>query len=415
MFLLLLGTFLFTGLIQIAIEPNGINGYNIACEKRYRLTGYPLAESIIAYKTAKMNTSNGEILAQHIHDTKVDSIANYQGNIVLIIGESHIKKHSSLYGYSLPTNPLLEKEELYVFDNVITPINRTYVAFEEILSVSSTNDSIEWNHATLFPAVFKASGWNVVLSSNQFTNKPSKDIWNTAIDAFLNVPEINKACFTSRNNRTFAFDGEMVDSLITHRKEYAADTAESTLTIINLWGQHVDYASRYPADKAYFQVSDYNHRTELNKRQKQDVAHYDNACRYNDEQIHRLIQSYKKEEAVIIYMSDHGEEVHDYRKQVGRTHDLAEHAPMSYHYQIDIPFFIYLTDEYKKNHPKTVRQIENAVNRPFMTDDICHLLFYLGNIHTGWFDKTKCLIHDSYNLNQPRILKNGDNYDIMTK
>lgn len=413
--LFFIGLFMFSGLLKIAVEPDGLIGYNLACNKKYRLSGYPLVEGAIAYKTVKKNLNKGKILAMHIRDTRVDAVTAHQGNIILIIGESHIKKHSSLYGYPLPTNPLMEKEKdnLYIFNDVITPINSTNQVFEEILSVSSTNDSTEWNCATLFPAVFKASEWNVVLSSNQFTDEPSKNIWDAAIDAFLNVPEISEACFTSRNNRTYTFDGEMVDSLIIHRKE-GADSARATLTIINLLGQHVGYTYRCPDDKRFFQASHYNHRAELSNRQKQDVADYDNACRYNDEQIYKLIQSYKEEDAIIIYMSDHGDEVHDYRKHMGRAHDLAENAPMSYHYQIDVPFFIYATDKYKENHPKIVRQIEHAINRPFMTDDICHLLFYLGDIHTGWFDKTKCLIHDSYNIHQPRVLRNGDNYGIMT-
>lgn len=50
-------------------------------------------------------------------------------NVVYVIGESYIKCHSQLYGYYLPTTPNLYQEKkkgnLFVFDNVVSPFNRT--------------------------------------------------------------------------------------------------------------------------------------------------------------------------------------------------------------------------------------------------------------------------------------------------
>lgn len=358
----------------------------------------------------------GERIDEHIADTRVNKPTDYKGQIVLVIGESHNKWHSAMYGYKKDTNPNLRKikDNLAVFRNVITPKNVTYIAFQQMFSVSSLDDSLAWNETTLFPAVFKSAGWNVALCSNQFTDEQSSDNWGAEIVAFMNTKKTNAACFTTRNHRLFRYDGEMIDSFLVHGTK-GIDANKPTLTILNLVGQHRVYRERFPESKAVFKASDYADRNELTDRQRQFVADYDNACLYNDEQLYRICQAYKDEDAVVIYLSDHGDEVYDYRAKRGRAYDLREHAPYSYRYQLEVPFFIYMTDAYRQNHPQKAEEIRNSVKRKFMTDDLCHLLFYLGEIDTKWFNPSRCLVHNSYNEKRKRVLLDGDDYDEMVK
>ena len=56
-------------------------------------------------------------------DVEIQSNHSHIRNIVLIIGESLGRNHMSLYGYSLPTTPLLDslyrQDELYRLSDVI--------------------------------------------------------------------------------------------------------------------------------------------------------------------------------------------------------------------------------------------------------------------------------------------------------
>ena len=62
-------------------------------------------------------------------------------NVVYVIGESYIKCHSQLYGYYLPTTPNLYQEKkkgnLFVFDNVVSPFNRTTLTMKNTLCCNS--------------------------------------------------------------------------------------------------------------------------------------------------------------------------------------------------------------------------------------------------------------------------------------
>ena len=52
------------------------------------------------------------------------------------------------------------------------------------------------------------------------------------------------------------------------------------------------------------------------------MAHYLNAIRYNDLVVDRIIRLFDHRNAVVIYFSDHGEEVHNFREQTCRTISL---------------------------------------------------------------------------------------------
>lgn len=414
---LLLGCFGFVKLAEILCSNHAYQARKIATESTWNLGGNTYVNLYLGCRSTLENIETGRQVANHIHDTRIESRSNYTGEIVLVVGESHIKSHSSLYGYSLPTMPLLqgEGENLIAFDDVISPSNFTQLVLQSMLSVASLSDSLHWYEAPLFPAVFKAAGWDVVLSSNHFTDQAADDVWNAAIDAYLNVPEVSQACFTDRNRSTFTFDGEMVDSFLLCRRRAHTASEKPTLTILHLMGQHIGFDERYPVGESHFTMADYRQRTELTDAQKQAVAHYDNATRYLDLQLHKLIEAYRNKDALLIYLSDHGEEVYDYRNQIGRSQDLSAHAPQAYHAQIDIPFLVYMTDSYQAAHPDLAARIRAFASRPFMSDDLSHLLFHLAGIRTRWFDPAKSPLHDDYRVPKARILINGDNYDEQIK
>ena len=80
-------------------------------------------EGIYLYKIKTFLSYSKPIdLKEYLQDPSVSIVKNGPQNIVLVIGESFTKYHSSLYGYELKTNPCLEKLKqdslLFVYDNV---------------------------------------------------------------------------------------------------------------------------------------------------------------------------------------------------------------------------------------------------------------------------------------------------------
>ena len=51
-----------------------------------------------------------------------------------------------------------------------------------------------------------------------------------------------------------------------------------------------------------------------------------------------------------------------------------------------------------------MKEINDAANRPFMTDDLPHLLLYLAGIHTPWYDSRHNLISPDFDTKRRRLV-----------
>ncbi len=322
-------------------------------------------------------------------------------NVVLIIGESFNRHHSSLYGYPQETNPRLSslRDNLYVFDDVISPYNYTLAVFNYILSMASVDQDMQWYDAPLFPCLLKKAGYKVLFWTNQ------TGACSYAFDERIHFLDV-------KNNVQFEMDDEFVDDF----RRYGAPLEEdrNTFTVIHLCGQHFFYGKRFPASETFFKPSDYNR--ELRADQLQIVADYDNATRFNDSIVYEIIQLYKNRESVVIYLSDHAEEVYDFRDFSGRSYYDGEDMAGWMRNEYDVPLMIYLSDRYKESHPEMVRKVENSLHRPFMTDDLPHLVLDIAGVNSKWKDPKRCLIDDSFDVKRKRLVQEwGDvKYDYDT-
>ena len=352
-----------------------------------------------------------DICARYLKEASVDSCAYSSPNIVIIIGESFNKHHSNLYGYGKDTNPLLSKEKnLYVFQDVVAAYNLTSECFKRFLSMASADDSISWCEAPLFPALLKNAGYHVTFYSNQFTKEAEHDQFN-AKAGFFSHPAIEPYIMDERNHGMFDYDGELLDLYRQHREQL--EDHPYNLIFFHLGGQHFPPKMKYPIDRfSHFSASDYANRTDLDEDQRQVVAEYDNATRYNDMVVNEIIDMYRKKDAIVIYFSDHGDECYDFRNHTGRTYDFTAMDARAVHCQFDIPFLIYVSDIYKENHPELVQEIEAATDRPFITDDLPHLVLHLAGIGTKWYRPERDLISPLYQNDRPRLINNElINYD----
>lgn len=337
-------------------------------------------------------------------------------DIVLIVGESFNKYHSSLYGYNKETNPRLREKNVFVFDNVISCVNYTFMSFRKFLSFSSMDGVCEWNQSPLFPCAFKQVGYNVVFESNQFVKDVNMQIVDASC-AFLFHPEIEPKMIDYRNQYKYQFDEELIDSYKVLR-DSIEKTDRPNLIIFHLNGQHFDAKKKYPPGRSFFKEEDYVLRDELSSIEREYVANYDNATLYNDSIVSEIIEMYRNKDAIILYFSDHGEEVFDYRSHVGRTSSLYKSGAPALHCQLDIPFLIYTTEKYQDSHKNNVERIKRSIHRPFMIDDLPHLLFDLAGMRSVWFDPQRSVINDSYNIHRKRLVcdyggENSYDYDSI--
>ena len=127
-------------------------------------------------------------------------------NIVLVIGESYIKHHASLYGYYLNTTPLLNREQedgnLVVFNDVVSPANNTTIVLKNLLCCNDVGSGEAWYNTPFFPAIFKRAGYNVLLWDNQLTLDVNTSVF-FGVKNFLYDDRLLELGFTDRNDEGF--------------------------------------------------------------------------------------------------------------------------------------------------------------------------------------------------------------------
>ena len=331
--------------------------------------------------------------------------------VIYVLGESYNKHHASLYGYHHLTTPCMEREQakgnLFAFTDVVSQENVTSVVEKNTFSINSVSDGENWFDHPNFTTIFKRSGYDVWMWDMQRTYM-SKRLYTITVNAYIYNPEIERLSYTACNDTTFTYDMQLIDDF--QRK--AKIKKKHNLVVFHLMGQHVSFSKRYPRKSIYekYHSSDIK-RTEkwMNKTKKWCIATYDNATLYNDAVMGHIFDLYRNKNAVVVYFSDHGEEVYDYRDERGRHVSYTPSRNMLRH-QNEVPFIIWCSDRYKQLHPATIRNIKAALHRPFMTDNVGQLLFHLGAIRTAYYRPERDLISPSFRP-RPRILYDHVDYD----
>lgn len=353
-----------------------------------------------------------DILTENIGRVRVDSCSFRSPEIVLIIGESYNRHHSELYGYDHPMTPRQKARaangSLTVFDDVVAPWNLTSFVFKHMLSMYTVGDKGDWCDYPLFPELFRKAGYGVTFASNQFLFGAGDALYDFSGGFFLNDEKLSHALFDARNKSQHEFDEDLIGEYDTMPKP----AAKANLTIIHLWGQHAEYRKRYPRKHKKYHYQDYD-RPKLNKHSKMVLADYDNATLYNDSVVDAVMRRFEDREAVVVYLSDHGESCFGFdRNYFGRTHSDNITYETAYE-EYEIPFWVWCSPAYRAAHPDVVAALRAARRKPFMTDRLGHMLVWLAGISCPYYRADCNPLSDSYDAARPRLLKHAVDYDKL--
>lgn len=268
-------------------------------------------------------------------------------HIVIVIGESSSYYHCSVYDYDKPTWPCMEARqeagELIAYQNVTTPYDATNWVMRSVFSLNVSN----FGNTPIFPAIFHATGYRTSIIENQYFIGDGL--------TFLCDRGLSDLVFDSRIDGPFQYDSELLS--------YIEPQEGLSLDIIHLIGQHLAYQERYPQSFEKFHADDYEP-TRFNDQQRKVIAQYDNAGLYCDFVLDKIIQKYESQDCLLIFFSDHGEEVFETRDFCGHASSSTAPAP-SYLYKI--PFFVWESSFFREKHPLIMEQFMSESTKVFCT------------------------------------------------
>ena len=334
-------------------------------------------------------------------------------HVCVVIGESYIKRHAGVYGYELPTTPRLQVEleagNLFLFDDVISTYISTTKSMKDILSTNHLARGENWYDYPFFPLLFKKAGYFVTYWDNQWDKKAN--IFDFSLGSIVHNRKMLPLCYDMENSKRYQYDMDLLDSYYKEAHE-AAMNHRLSLEMFHLMGQHMYAGSRFPhtAEWERFGVSDIK-RSEswMTDKKRGEIVNYDNATYYNDAVMGRLIDSLRHTTAVLVYFSDHGEEVYDWRDFTGRDY-REKMPPEAMKLQFGVPFMVWCSPQFQRRYPEVVERLRDSRERSWIIDDVPHLLFDLGRVKSKYYVGEFDLISPNYKPSK-RIVQDGIDYD----
>ncbi len=369
----------------------------------------PLFKSIDIVEEYSINYSDlagWEELQFHAMKEPVEADTTRHFHIAIVIGESFIRSHSSLYGYPLLTNPRLGKElasgRLILFSDMTSPANMTTESVRNTLNLNDISSGESWSESIYFPSLLKRAGWNVYHYDNQTVNKSS----DAGIAGMFYSDFIMDHVLDGKSDRTFPYDMEYV--------EYAGQQLSrrkpgKTFVIYHLLGQHFPASMRYEGSPC-FTSCDIKAPC-LDNDDRQLVADYDNATLYNDSVVASIIRHWSDECAVVVYFSDHGEDLPDLGGVEGRI--VASPDDKAWiERQFHVPFMVWTSESFGCEYPGLKSSIMEAAHRPGTTDRLGHMILGLCGVKSSRY-RADCDQASIYYRSKPRKSAGGYGLELQ--
>ena len=309
----------------------------------------------------------------------------------IIIGESHSRRRSSLYGFPVDNMPRLKKlylqKEILRFDNAVTPHVMTHLAMPELLTVQKKNADLSGGISLM--DVFRKAGFKVWYIYNQMPDSE---------DALPFLAAAKRAdVFVSLSSAKRTFDSkaqELFDRISRSPEPLKA-------VFIHLRGNHWEYGKTFPEIFRFFTPPpDADRKSRI-------LTDYDNSLYHLDHFLAGIIHAAGKLEknSFILYLPDHGESLYEEEDFAGHT-DLFPTAASA-----EIPMFLWFSKEYI--HAELKEKAFNALKKPFLSSDLPHLLLELCGIRSPLFIPERSLLNKAYTPRPRYVSTKKIDYDTM--
>lgn len=353
------------------------------------LVGYSQYRAQLANMEALLASSRQVAPLSHL----TDAHAGQPATLVLVIGESTNRQRMSLYGYGRQTTPELDglREQLQVFDNVVTPRPYTIEALQQVLTFADQHNPNAFLNTPSLVNVMKQAGYKTYWITNQQTITQR----NTMLTTFSKQADEQVYLNNNREQNARQYDGDVLAPF----SKVLSDIAPRKFIVVHLLGTHMSYQYRYPPEYERF-----TNRTgapaHLNDAQLATYNAYDNAVLYNDFVVSSLIKRFSATDpnGFLLYLSDHGEAVFDAPKpEVLGRNEAAPTGPM-----YTIPFILWNSPRWQASQP---RNFNAALSRPLQSSSLIHTWADLAGLDFTELDRTRSVVSDSFKA-RPLLIGN---------
>ena len=301
----------------------------------------------------------------------------FDGKYVLVIGETLNRNYMGCYGYQKNTTPFQtearESDNFIFFKHCFSCHVQTLRVIPMLLMDQNqyNGKDIDFLNSISIIDIAKASGYHTAWISGQ------ERISNNNSMISVIAEESDYIVFQDPKSETALRDNNSVLLLDNVLDE------DRSLTIVHLFGCHYPYSLDYPSDMKFDDPT---------------FSMYEKAVFYNDLIMARMIETAKKKDVdVLMYLSDHSESLSPPKR--ARRHDSRRYTQE----MTEIPWWIYVSDKYKEEHPDIIKQLEVASTQIVTNDLVFDLMVLIMGVNNSFVDPALTPGDESYRIDAQSV------------
>lgn len=304
---------------------------------------------------------------------------------VVVIGESVWRGAMSVYGYELETTPFMKKtkDELYIFNDVVSTGVTTQVMLNEILNFDGTG-AYEGNIIDFFKSAGFKTYWLSAHARYGLADRYAHLVNHADYIKYINEQSYSQDLFGLR----------LDDELLPEMEKILADGAKDKIVFVHLLGSHNNrYAERYPEN---YRPDDFGF-----KRMAVPLRfiEYLKSIYFTDQKVleplFEMVRRYQTASSYILYLSDHADDVSEkWADEPCFCHFEATDKRRVY----EIPFVLWLSEKYKRENAAYVKDFASYVNRPYESGDLIYSILDLSRLSHEKIDVTKSVFNQNFRL-----------------
>jgi len=313
--------------------------------------------------------------------------SDFDGNIILVIGESTTRHHMSIYNYFRNTTPKLKErqKDIVVFNDIISTHSHTTQSLSDALVLNNriNRDSI-YNKADLINVIKKAG-----FTTSWLSNQNATGVWDNVVSVASREADNVKFHSSSYGREFFrdVYDHALVDTL----RETLNKNSTRQFVVMHTMAGHFPYCGLLPEefmsktnsfevkiDEAVYGMalsglSNNPNKEEITKQYRESVDCYDSAMIYIDSMLSEIMDEVSQldKPSLVVYVADHGE-----APLLNSGHESRMHS----HFHVEVPFIVYPNEAYKTLYPEKFKSMKNNVDEKGSLIDLSYTLLGMLNV-----------------------------------
>ena len=305
--------------------------------------------------------------------TPAQPVFNKPSTIIMVIGESASAYYMSAYNDTKNDNTpwlrsLRGNDNFILFNHAYTSKCQTVPALERALTEKNQYNNKEFNQSLTVIDIAKKAGYETYWFSNQGYISDA----DTPITMVAKTADHAKWLSEDKSlNGKYQYDGDLLNCL------KQVNPNKNNFVVLHFMGSHEDCINRYPQNFAKFSKSG----------EYDMILNYDDSLAYTDyvlSEVYKYAANNLNLQAML-YFSDHGGD--PYRK---RNPDNAGFK------SLQIPMFVYVSDEYKQIFADSVAAFKANRNAYFTNDLTYEVVCDLLQIKSNHFREDESLLNRAY-------------------